>query len=183
MAGFCSLNLLICQASRKSIKTDPLATWGHDFKREAQQGTQRLMPKGRESEGQTLRAFPNRSSYSKIYRRKEREREPLRNTIQKSRGHFSADWVFLSPPRAVSGAQHPVLYPSAVAARKGAGTSTKHQHAAHSQLSQGSKLQVTSLSTGRTSPSRQNGEELLYFSCYETSGCQSCLEKGCVSAS
>lgn len=131
----------------------------------------------------THRAFPNRSSYSKIYRRKEREREPLRNTIQKSRGHFSADWVFLSPPRAVSGAQHPVLYPSAVAARKGAGTSTKHQHAAHSQLSQGSKLQVTSLSTGRTSPSRQNGEELLYFSCYETSGCQSCLEKGCVSAS
>lgn len=49
-----SLSLLRCQASR-DIKIDPLATHGHDCKREAQWGTRKPMPKGRETEGQTFK--------------------------------------------------------------------------------------------------------------------------------
>lgn len=39
-----SLSLLRCQASQ-DIKTDPPATTGHDCKKEAQQGTERPIPK------------------------------------------------------------------------------------------------------------------------------------------
>jgi len=53
---FHSPSLLRCQASR-DIKTDALATQGHDYKREVQQGTQRPTLNGRETEGQTLRAY------------------------------------------------------------------------------------------------------------------------------
>lgn len=94
-----TLSLLRCQASR-DIKRDPLATQGHDCKREAQWGTQRPNAKSRDRRTNIKSPFPNRMSYSKKPRRiflNEREREALGNVVRKGRGgQFSEDRVFLS---------------------------------------------------------------------------------------
>lgn len=84
-----TLSLLRCQASQ-DIKTDPPATPPHDCK-EAQQGTERSIPKGRGIRTNIKSPFPNRMSYSK----KSRTlliREALGNVVRKGRGgQFSQD--------------------------------------------------------------------------------------------
>lgn len=90
-----------------------------------------------------------------------REREALGNVVRKGRGgQFSEDRVFLSFSSLQCG-RPPSLCLHAVAARKGAGVCISHEQAAHSQLSQGKRLQDTSPGTARTSPDGQNGEGLI----------------------